>query len=946
MRRLNSLALRNLWSRKLRTLITGFGIVLGVATVLAFGVTNATVENSLNDFFSQTSGDADLTISSSDRGQTFRERAMRRVANFPGVTLAVGSLWRGADVRLPEENERITLVGIDPNADPQVRSYKLAEGRLIDDTDRTYTIVLVTTFAEDNGIRLGDDLEIDMGGGRVEAFEVVGLLKSEGTARLNNGAIGFLRLDVAQNLFDEGNRLSQVDVVVSPAIATDSDALDRFKESLAAYMGDDYTVTYPEAIGQAITDSMAGLRAGLAVFSTIALFVGAMLIYNTFSMTIAERTAEIGILRAIGATRRQILRLVLIEAGLMGFLGSMLGLGLGIFLAIPLVQMFAQGFGGIPLERFTVPPASVVQAVLVGTIVTLLAAFIPAWQAGRISPVEAMRVRAETHQGFITRHGWKIGLVLMSFSLSNVILNALSSPVLWLVPSLENGNLAAFRSGLSAVLLVIGLVTMAPRFWTTVLRLGGRRWEGMQRRIAVWAQNRYFNFFAEGGWVIGLMLLTQGVANLTRLPDYLPDASFFILMFTGGTLVVPVTIQLLEKITRHVLSLLYGPAGGLGSRNLGRARGRTSLTVGVLMVGATMTIAIGSIQAAFDGALNDWVDSTLGGDLTVESERGQPIEFANQLMTISGVELATPLNVIDTQMTGVTKGDGFSPGDDSLGFQVVDLPAYRQVAGFQFAEGAGHEDEILARLAQGDAVLISSVLSDKYDVHPGDSVRIRTRRGERDFEVAGVVNSFMWGGNSVIGIWSDGERYLGTNRTWVFLIKLSPGADAEAVQRDIETRLRRYGDFEVKSAVEFRETIIQDVSNFMAIFNIVVYIAVLVAGLGVVNTMTMNILERVREIGMLRSIGMTRGQVGRMVLAEAAAMGVIGGAFGLGIGWLIAEDMVVGMSQGSGWQFDYIFPTTAFVSAAIISLVISQLAALYPVWRAGGMRIVEAIQHE
>jgi ABC-type antimicrobial peptide transport system permease subunit len=1010
MRGLSSLALRNLWSRKLRTLVTGFGIVLGVATVLAFGVTNATVENSLNDFFSQTAGDADLTISSSDQGQTFRERALHQTIGFPteyprsirrrmksDVVLAVGSLWKEGDVRVSaeypkgDEDEHITLVGIDPKADPQVRSYKLAAGRLVDDSDRTYTIVLVTTFAEDNDIQLGDDLEIDLGEDRVEKFEVVGLLKSEGVARLGSGAIGFLRLDVAQDLFDEGGRLSQIDVVVSPEIATNGDELDRFKESLAVYMGDDYTVSYPSAVGQAIVDSMAALRAAMGIFSTIALFVGAMLIYNTFTMTIAERTAEIGMLRAIGATRRQILRLVLVEAVLMALFGSVPGLGLGIFLAIPLVQMFTQGFGGIPLDRFTVPPASVIQAVMVGTVVTFFAALIPAWQAGRISPVEAMRTRAESRRGFIAHHGWKIGLVLMAFSLHSVILNILSSPVLWLVPSLENGDLAAFRAGLSAALLLVGLFTMAPRFWTTVLRLVGRRWAGLEHRAArwseldkknhpippsippfkggkqgpppskggvrgglvghfifsmSWARNRYFYFFAEGGWVIGLVLVTQGLARLTRVWDYLPDASFFILMFTGGTLVVPVTIQLLERAARHVLSLLYGSPGGLGSRNLNRARGRTSLTVGVLMVGATMTIAIGSIQTAFDSTLNIWVDNTIGGDLTVTPHRRQSREFANQLMTIPGVELATPLDVISVQMTGITNSDGFSPEDSALGFQAVDLSTYRQVAGFQFAEDAEREDEILARLAQGDAVLVSSVLRDKYNVHRGDSVRLRTRRGEHDFEVAGVTNNFMWGGNSVVGIWSDEERYMGIDWAWLFLVKLSPGADVETVREAIETRLARYGDFEVESAVEFRETLSRDVRSFMAIFNVVVYIAVLVAGLGVVNTMTMNILERVREIGMLRAVGMTRGQVGRMVLAEAAAMGAIGGAFGLGIGWLIAEDMVVEMSSGSGWQFDYIFPAAAFVSAAITALIVSQLAALYPVWRAGRMRVIEAIQHE
>jgi putative ABC transport system permease protein len=608
--------------------------------------------------------------------------------------------------------------------------------------------------------------------------------------------------------------------------------------------------------------------------------------------------------------------------------------------------MFAQGLGGIPLDRFTVPLSAVLLAVLVGMTVTLLAALIPAIQAGRISPVEAMRVRAGGRPGFLTRNGWKIGLALMGFSLGGAFLNVLLIPILRLAPSLENGDLAAIGSGLSAILALTGLLTMAPRLWMTILDAVGQRRPGLMQRVEHWTQNRTFYFLAEGGWVIGLVLVAQGLANLTPIWDYLPDAAFFILTFTGGTLVLPIVIQLIEGSARRVLSLLYGAPGGLGSRNLNRARGRTSLTVGVLMVGATLTIAIGSMRTAFDGAINEWVDNTLGGDLTVEAERGQQIEFSNQLMTIPGVELATPFSVVPVEMTGIGNHDGFSSEDDSLGLQAVDLPTYCKVAGFQFAEDAEHEDEILARLSQGDAVLISGVLSDEYNIHRGDMIRLRTRRGERDFEVAGVINNFLWGGKSIIGIWSDLEQYMGVNRVWLFLIKLSPGADVDSVQHNLETRLARYGDFEVKTAVEFRETISRDVSSFMAIFNVVVYIAVLVAGLGVINTMTMNILERVREIGMLRAVGMTRGQVGRMVLAEAAAMGLIGAAFGLAIGWLIAKNMVTEMGRGSGWQFDYIFPTAAFVGAAATALIISQLAALYPVWRAGHMRIVEAIQHE
>ncbi len=854
MKRFSSLAFRNLWSRKVRTLLTGIGIVLGVAMVLAFGITNATVEVSLNDFFSQTSGDANLTIRSAELNQTFRQRALNHATGYPNLRLAVGSLWRETRLHLSDKTRTFTLVGIDPEADAHVRSYELIEGRMVNEDDRSYTIVMVGTFAQDNDIQLGDDVEIAVGTGS-EIFEVVGLLDSQGTARSENGAIGFVRLDVAQDLFAARGRVSQIDVVVSPEIAIKATLLDRFKKDLAAFMGSEYTVTYPAAVGQAITDSMAGLQAGLNGFSLIALFVGGMLIYNTFSMTIAERRVEIGVLRAIGTTRRQILGLVLIEAVLLAFFGSLVGIGFGMFLAIPIVQVSSRLFaeGGIPIDQFSIPPQSVVSAILLGVFATLVSALIPAWQASRISPMEAMRAHGETSQpGFMMRHGWKIGLLLLAMPVSNVSLNIL------------------------------------------------------------------------------------------------PDAVFLLFLFIGGTLLVPVTIQLLERNIRQILQLVYGPVGGLGSRNLGRAMGRTSLTIGVLMIGGVLIIAIGSIRVAFGNATGKWIDTTIGGDITVSVRQNQQANFNSQLMVVPGVELATPMRIIDVQVTGVTNKAGFNRVEDTIGYESVKLDSFRRVSGFQFAEDAEREEEILAQLTQGDMVLLSTVLSDKYNINTGDLIRLRTRRGERDFEVIGIINNFVFGGNNVVGIWSDMERYLGQDLLIeIFMIKLLPGVDADKIQESIKSRLDRYsGTYEIESTIEFRETMIGQFNTFMSIFNIVVYIAILVAVLGVINTMTMNILERIREIGMLRSIGMTRWQIGRMVLAEAAAMGVLGALFGLAIGWITSEDMVIGMSIGSGWQFDYVFPTAAFVGAAITALIVSQVAALYPLWRASHIRIVEAIQHE
>lgn len=927
----SGLAFRNLWARKLRTLVTGLGIVLGVATVLAIGITNATVEASLNAFFSQVSGDADLTVKDTS-DKPFRDRALDQVRALPGVQLAVGSFWRGATLALPDDDQNLQIVGIDPDQDPQVRAYTLAAGTMISNQDRTYTIVLVETFAEEHDIDLGDDVLLTLGPDREEKLRVVGLLTSDGLARWNNGAIGFVRLDTAQAIFDESKRLTQIDLVAEPAVATDSQALKTLQEEMRATLGDDFSVDYPAAVGQSITESMAGLRTGLNIFSVIALFVGALLIYNTFAMTVTERKREIGMLRAVGATRGQVLRLMLIEASMLGLFGSLLGLAGGMLMAFPLIQLFSQGFGGdIELNVYTVPPASMVQGVLVGLVVTLVAAVVPAWQAGSIAPVEAMRPHAERKAGFFIAHGWKVGLIMLAFGLNTIFIGWIEAVLRFISP----GLVAAATGLLSAVLVIAGVAMILPRLGQDAIQ----RLPGLRRVLAWRSQNGTWHF-----WVIGAMLVALGVAD--PIWSVLPDALFFVILFTAGTLLVPITIQLLEHGARKVLLKMYGQPGNLGSRNLNRAKARTSLTVSVLMVGVVMTIAIGSLNAAFRKTLNEWVDTALGGDLTISADSGQRLEVISQIESIEGVGRATPLQIVPLTVVAAINDEGASTEDDILAFMAVDLPSYVEVAGIQFVEDAEDEATMLARLNQGDAVFISSVLATEYAVKRGDYVRLRTKRGERDFEVAGIINNFMWGGRSVIGAWADMERYLGEDRAWRFLVKLAPGADAAVVKDRVEAQLNRRGTYEVNSADTYRRSLSKHVEQFFAIFNVIVYVSVIVAALGVVNTMTMNILERVREIGMLRSIGMTRWQVSQMILAEAAAMGVIGEVFGLSLGFLISENMVTGMSEGSGWNFEYVFPLAAFISAVVTVMLVSQVAALYPVWRAAGIRIVEAISHE
>ena len=326
MRRLSTLAFRNLWIRKARTLLTVVGIVLGVATVFAIRITSASTAKSLEDFFTQSSGQADLSVTSAAESSAgFRQRLLRRVQEFPGVETVVANTWDQSLLLGRDGDVSLQVMGVDPVTDRRVRSYEVEQGRFLSAEDRCYTVMLVAPVAEEYEIEVGDKVELVVAEG-TEMFQVVGLLKDKGAGRLNLGRVAFMPLDVAQRVFERGRKVDQMDLVAEPAVAGQEATLKQLKEGLQTELGAAYVVDYPSAIGQSVADALSGFNAAMSMFSVIAWLVGAMLIYNTFAMTVVERTREIGLLRALGTSKGQLLRLVLSEALCLGLGGTVLGL--------------------------------------------------------------------------------------------------------------------------------------------------------------------------------------------------------------------------------------------------------------------------------------------------------------------------------------------------------------------------------------------------------------------------------------------------------------------------------------------------------------------------------------------------------------------------------------------------------------------------------------------
>ena len=265
---------------------------------------------------------------------------------------------------------------------------------------------------------------------------------------------------------------------------------------------------------------------------------------------------------------------------------------------------------------------------------------------------------------------------------------------------------------------------------------------------------------------------------------------------------------------------------------------------------------------------------------------------------------------------------------------------------FIFADTEADREGALQSLAQGDSVFVSTVISELYDIQPGDSVFIKTKTGVHPFRVAAVVVDFFNQGYVITGNWSDMERYFRENEAQTFLLKVIDGYSPEEVGDRIDAL---YGD-RYRLIVVSNQSLLEQVSVLLqqafSMFDVLAVIAILVGFFGIANTLTMNVIERTREIGMLRGVGMTRFQVLRMILAEAGLMGVIGGILGVIFGIILSRIFMLAMAAMSGYQLTYVFPLEKSLIALVVAVVVSQMAALLPAGRAARTRILDAIQYE
>ncbi len=859
MRLTKLITFRSLNTRRLRSILTLFGIILGVAGMYSINATNQSAYLSITRLFEGTSGRVNLEIRSSAEIGGIPENLLETVSSVAGVEIAT------AVIRIPaviygEEIDGIDInffgtgaggfliYGIHPEKDVEIRDYNLTKGEFIKSNQEAYEIVLVEDYAKENNIEIGENFSVVTAYGKIELF-VSGFISKEGPGLLNFSKIGFMDISAVQLISGREAQADWIDIAVLGATEK-VDTVSKVKEDLESILDDEYSVLYPDNQGDRMTQMLEGYQIGLNFLAGIALFVGAFLIYNAFSMTVVERTRELGLLRSIGMSSVQVTGQVIVEGLVSGIFGASLGVLLGAF--------FSRGIAGIMSEflgyniDFSKTPVSILAgSILVGIVVTMLAAILPALKAGRISPLEALRIRGNSDEGFITRFGWIFGLILLGISSWILILNPFPYDV-----QFKLGSITVFS------------------------------------------------------------------------------------LFLGATLIIPATIKFWQKIVKFPIRIIFSKLGEIGSRNIERAKKRAMLTCASLMIGVSMIVVIQGITGAFTADLYDWMDAYIGGDIFISAAVPMDENLKEKFESVPGVMIAAPMRYIDVKWK---QDDGI---EEQISFLAVDVRAYTEVTDFIFSNKEEDKDENIMKLSEGDSIFISSVISEKYGISSGDLLSIQTTDGIKDFTVASVILDFYNQGMVVTGSWEDLNKYFATSDANTFLIKINPGENIKNVIDEISFTYKDEYQLVIESNSDLKDRAKNLMNQAFSMFDILGIIAVLVAALGVMNTLFMNVSERTKEIGMLRSIGMTRFQVIKIILAEAAFLGVIGGVLGIGFGIILNRIILLSMGAMSGYDLEFILPVNAIWIGIIISLLMSQLAALLPALKAAKTPMLDAIRYE
>ena len=846
----------SLWSHKRRLISTCIAVILGVAFMAGTLVLTSTINHVFDDLFAGLGKGTDAQVRGPVVRKTEQQGAVRalldakvvdEIRRVPGVAAAQPSVQTFQLVLLDKKGGvqggtgPPTIVGSwDP--DKQLNPYQVVEGRAPRADDEA---VIDRAAANDGPFKVGDKITLLTADGRTR-MKVVGITKF-GDADSAGGSI-YIGTTVAraQKFTGEPNKVNEISVRAEPGIAP-AQLVSRLRQ--AHLTGKTDIVTGEQAAKEQASEIKKGFSFFsiiLLIFAGVALFVGAFIISNTFGILVAQRTKELALLRAVGASRSQVLGSVMLEAVVIGVFSALVGLVAGIGLAgAALAALKAFGLD-LPSAALVVTPGTALISLVVGLSITLVAAVNPALRATRVPPIAALRDVA-----------------------------------------IDTSGSSRIRAIVGAVLFVLSLVLMAPA-------------------------------------------LDAGPGKSVVKPTGVGMA----LMILSVLVLGPVLARPLARVVSAFLPKLKGVTGTIARENAMRSPRRTASTASALIIGVTLigfiTVFASSAQASISAA----VGTGFEGDYVVRpvSQFGGGVspKVGTAIAALHDVAEVSPQSFSELKIAFPDGRDAvkqITAIDDHYG----DLWRTKTTTGnlepLPITGVAVSEDEAKGEsLALGDKVTIT-----------GDDNR------HASFEVTAITKNAVLLGNYAIS--KEALAKLVAKPTDVLIaVKTKPGASDAAARREIDKVLKPYPTVKLQDRDQFTSGVVKQISQILNVIYALLAVSVLIALIGIANTLSLSIHERTRELGLLRAMGMTRAQLRSAVRWEAAIVALVGTAVGLllgvGLSWILVKALVTeGITEFS-------VPVSGMVTVVLSGAALGVLAAVRPAWKAARLNVLEAIATE
>ena len=839
-------SLRNLQMHTLRLLLTIAAVTIGVAFISGTFVLSDTMNKAFDELYTGLSGDTDVVVRSQTAFTDYSVQSEARplpgdlvstIAAVPGVQVAEGSVT-GFALILDKDG-----VPIQPGGAPTLASTVGGDVALAGDV--TYRAgsaphgpdqaTIDARSAEGAGFVVGDTVEIVLHDGS-HTFTITGITGFGEADSLAGATLAGFDLQTSQDLLGKTGQVDQISVLAAPG--TDVPELKADVEAVIPTGAE--ALSGAEAAGQ----GAAAMQEGLEFFSqvlfalaAVSLLVGSFVIWNTFNVLVAQRRREVGLLRAVGATRRQVLAGILGESTVIGIISAGLGLLAGLGLAAGLRELVQLIGIEVPTTTTALEPRTVLAALLVGVGVTLVAAAAPAWAATRVAPIEALRVAEPTTDDVSTGRrttGW----VLLGAGLSGLMLCAVVGDLMVL-------------TALAALLAFVGLVVAGP--------------------------------------------------SLAQAAAWLAD---------------------------------HGRPGNgwrLAARNIARVPRRAAATALALSVGVTVVAAIGVTATSMQESVAQTVTGANRSDFILQpggAGAGISPSVAGLLRQVDDIDTVVELRYSGARVEGA---DASVIGVDVAGLtDVVDLGV---------AEGG-------LDLGPG-RMLMGAAEAENLGVTVGDDVTLTfPETGKTVFTVTGTLGSgptSLLGSSHLISI-EDFSAHVTSPLDSSVLLAAAPGVDLAATETLLAQTLADYPNVRISDPDELTAAAQASMDQVFGLVTALLLLAVIVAVLGIVNTLVLSVLERTRELGLMRAVGATRRQVRTVVRRESVIMSVLGAVSGIVLGTLSG----VGLSRAFSSEGITVVavPTTQLVMYLLVAAAVGVLAAIGPARRASNVDMLRAVMQQ